>query len=442
MFRSVLKSQGLRQAFALGTGTAIGQGVVVIASPIWSRLYDPADFGRYGLILSFLSTATVAVNLRYDMAIPLARDQDEAVRLTLLALICTIPVSMAAGAIFVLLTARGVLGFGAIAPWSAVFVVLSLVLTGTFSALRYFHVRNSNFGGISAALIGQGFGRALTPIFLSPFKWGWVGLLTGELIGRSLGISGLAKTVLQLASSVAERTTKAKLRDLIRVYHRYPLVFLPSSILDAASAALPVPIIVGLFGVSSGGEFLLAQQIVLAPAALISGSLGDVFHARLVPGARRDPTDLPKLVWRTAFRLMILASVVYTPVACLAPFLSAPIFGAPWSRVGGLVAILSPATIIMVSVSPITRAMFQSKIPQIKLVADLIKLGLPALGLIGGFQLGGTLTKSIVCYSLMVSVSYAAYFAIVLVSIRVSNQLPSVGDNGPRSLSGPPAKDL
>src|SRR5271167_2859174 len=115
MIRSVLRSQALRQAFALGAGTAIGQGAVVIASPIWSRLYDPADFGRYGLVLSFLSTATVAVSLRYDMAIPLARDQDEAVRLTLLALICTIPVSIGAGAIFVLLTARGLLGFGAIA---------------------------------------------------------------------------------------------------------------------------------------------------------------------------------------------------------------------------------------------------------------------------------------------------------------------------------------
>jgi lipopolysaccharide exporter len=425
MIKSVLKSRGLRQVFALGTGTAIGQGVVVIATPIWSRLYGPADFGRYGLILSFLSTATVAVSLRFDMAIPLARDQDEAVRLTLLALICTLPVSLAAGAIFVWLTVRGLLGFGAIAPWSAVFVVLALGLTGAFSALRYFHVRNGNFRGISASLVAQGLGRALTPIFLAPLKWGWVGLLTGELIGRAFGISSLVKA---LVGGVAQLTTRSKLRELFRVYRRYPLVFLPSSILDAASAALPVPLVVGLFGLSSGGEFLLAQQLVLVPASLISGSLGDVFHAQLVPGARRDPSDVPKLVWRTALRLLIFAGAVYLPVACLAPFLSVPIFGAPWARVGTLVAILSPATIIVVAVSPITRAMFLSKIPQIKLIADVIKLGLPAAGLIAGSRLGeDSLTMSVVYYSVMLGLSYLAYFAIVLVSIRVSNQLPSVG---------------
>jgi O-antigen/teichoic acid export membrane protein len=430
MIRAILKSQGLRHAFALGTGTAIGQGIVLIASPLWSRLYAPADFGRYGLILSFLSMATVAVGLRYDIAIPLARDQNEAAQLTLLTLICTIPVSIAAGGIFVLLIVRDLAGFGAIAPWSTIFVVLSLVLTGTFSALRYFHVRSSNFRGIGASLIAQGFGRALTPIFLSPLKWGWVGLLMGEIIGRSLGIRSLAKPILPLVRSVAERTTPVKLRGLFRAYRRYPLVFLPSSILDAASGTLPVPIIVSLFGLSSGGEFLLAQQILSAPAGLISGSLGDVFHAQLVPGAR-GPTDLAKLVWRTAFRLLLVASLVYVPVACIAPFVAVPIFGAPWSRVGAIVAILCPATIIMVAVSPVARAMLVSRIPQIKLVADIIKLSLPALGLIAGFRLGGaSLTKSVAWYSFMVSVSYVAYFAIVLFSIRVSNQLPSVRAGG------------
>lgn len=427
MIRALFRSKGVRQAFALGSGTALGQLAVLVASPIWSRIYDPTDFGRYGLIVSFLSTATAAISLRYDAAIPLARDQEEALRLVLLALFCAVPVSILSGALFLVLALRNMLGFGVVAPWAAVFVVVSLALTSVFSILRYWHVRNSNFRDISGSLVAQGLGRALTPILLSPLRLSWFGLLSGELIGRSLGIRKLAKGLPPLLMDAARLTTPSKLKELLRAYRQYPLVFLPSSILDAASAAIAVPVVVSLYGVSTGGEFLLAQQVVSAPAALICGSLGDVFHAQLVPGANRQAADLPKLVWRTAFRLLILACVIYVPVASLAPSLAVPIFGFSWSRVGQFVAILSPATIIMVAVNPVTRAMLVSRIPHIKLFADLVKLVLPVVGLVLGFKLtDGSVTKSLTIYSGMLVLSYLIYFATVLTSIRANNQLPAM----------------
>jgi O-antigen/teichoic acid export membrane protein len=427
---NLIRGEGFRNAFALGAGTAIGQAAVVLASPVWSRIYLPADFGRYGLIVSFLATASVAVSLRYEIAIPLARDQVEAVRLVLLSLLCTLPVSLAAGGVFLILTSQNLLGFGSIVSWSTFFVVISLVMTGAFSTIRYWHVRNGNFKEISVSLVAQGLGRSISPIVLSSLNWGWLGLFSGELVGRSLGIRNLSRSLMPLLRSVARQTSISEMRGVWRSYRQYPLVFLPSSILDAASAALPIPVFVGLYGISAGGELLLAQQIVLAPAGLICGSLGDVFHSKLVPGGGVASSDLPKLVCRTAAKLLLLAVVVYVPLACLAPFLSVPIFGASWARAGEFVAILSPATIVMIAVNPITRAMFVSRIPQIKLMADVVKLVLPMVGLIGGSKMrGASMATSIACYSLMLGVSYAIYFAIVLLSVRVSNQLPTVQQN-------------
>jgi hypothetical protein len=105
-----------------------------------------------------------------------------------------------------------------------------------------------------------------------------------------------------------------------------------------------------------------------------------------------------------------------------------PIFGAPWTRVGQFVAILAPSTIITTMVSPISRAMFVSKIPQIKLLADVVKLVLPVLALVGAAHfLEASLTKSLMFYSGIVGVCYLIYFGIVLVSIRLSNQIPVIG---------------
>lgn len=424
----LLKSKGIRQAFALGAGTAIGQAAVVAASPIWSRLYDPSAFGRYGVVLSFLGAATVAVSLRFELAVPIAQDDDEALKLVLLALMFNIPVSIIAGGTFLIFSVRGLFGFGSVRTLSVMIVMLSILLAGFFSVLRYWHVRRSGFREISNALVAQGLARALAPILISPLHWGWFGLVSGELAGRSFGIRSLGREIIPQLVRLARRVTISQLWSLVRKYRQYPLVFFPSSMLDALSGAIIIPVLVGIYGLSAGGEFLLAQQIVLAPSALICNSLGDVFHAQLAPGAGRNPMRLPEFVVRTALRLLVVGIAVYVPVACLAPFVAVPIFGAAWSKVGLMVAILAPSTVVTTMVSPISRAIIVSKIPQIKLVADVVKLVFPVLALIGaGHFFGASLTKSLMFYSGMVIVSYLIYLGLILVSVRPTNQLPIKG---------------
>jgi O-antigen/teichoic acid export membrane protein len=420
-----LNSASTRHAIALGMGTALGQLAVTIASPIWSRLYEPADFGRYGLMIAYLTTGTAAVSLRYDLAIPLARNDDESIRLVILSLFCAIPVALCAGGIFFWFTSGGIFGFGRLPAWSAAFVMVSLTLTSIYSTLRFWHVRNSDFSAISTSLVSQGVGRALTPIGLAPLHPGWLGLIAGELLGRTLGIWKLAQPLVPLVRGVAANTSMRHLGELLRHYRQYPLVFLPSSVLDAASGVVALPIMVALFGVATGGEFLLAQQIVMAPAAFIGGSLRDVIHSRLVPCARDNPAALIRIVRETALKLLLLATAIYLPLACLAPILAAQIFGRSWATVGPLVSIMCPAAVVMVAVMPISRAMVFSRVPQIKIAADLVKLILPAGGLIVGAEFKHySLTSSVIGFTVLTGLSYAWYFRVIMYSIRESNQLP------------------
>ena len=368
-----LNSASTRHAIALGLGTALGQSWRSRWPARSGRgLYDPADFGRYGLMIAYLTTGTAAISLRYDLAIPLARNDDESIRLVLLSLFCAIPVSLCTGGIFLWFTSRGIFGFGRLPSWSTVFVIVSLTLTSIYSTLRFWHVRNSDFSAISTSLVSQGVGHALTPIGLAPLHLGWLGLIAGELLGRTLGIWKLARPLVPLVREVVASTSMRQLGELLRHYRQYPLVFLPSSVLDAASGAVALPLMVALFGVATGGEFLLAQQIIMAPAAFIAGSLRDVIHSKLIPCARDNPSELTRHVKRTAIKLFLLAAAIYLPVACLAPLAAAPIFGRSWASVGPLVSIMCPAAVVMVTVSTISRAMVFSRVPQIKFAADFV----------------------------------------------------------------------
>jgi hypothetical protein len=68
----------LRSVLTLAGGTALSQGLIVLASPLLTRLYSPASFGAFTVFVSLLSVLSCVATLRYELAIPLPKDDDEA----------------------------------------------------------------------------------------------------------------------------------------------------------------------------------------------------------------------------------------------------------------------------------------------------------------------------------------------------------------------------
>lgn len=422
MLGAFRKSEFGRSVLKLGTGTAIGQGLVLLASPIWSRLYEPADLARLGLFLSFINTATVAVALRYDLAIPLGKKNDDALTLLLLSLVLIGPVAVLCGIFLAMLSANDLLGFGEL-PVEAAFIAAGLLMaTGVFTALRYWHVGAGNFGQISRSLVLQGVGRAVVPILLAPLKLGWIGLIAGEVAGRTFGTRKLLNPVLPALQIARTLPLRPRIKECAWRYRRFPLIFLPSSVLDAVSAAVALPLFVMLHGLAIGGNFMLAQQVVAAPAALLCASLADVYHQRIVAVAREAPAAVVPMLLRSGGRLLALSMVVLLPVAAFAPFVAGWVFGPQWSESGLLVAVLAPSTAISIAASSLSRALVLTRIPQLKLIADVLKLVLPAAGMIVGYDIGETVTSSAIGFSIMFGVSYALYFLVILYAVRPAYQ--------------------
>ena len=73
------KSRGrsfARNVAVLAGGTALGQGLAVLASPLLTRLYTPSGFGVLAAYTSIFSILLVVVALRYELAIPLPEDDE------------------------------------------------------------------------------------------------------------------------------------------------------------------------------------------------------------------------------------------------------------------------------------------------------------------------------------------------------------------------------
>lgn len=413
-FRQLFGGEFARQVARLAAGTAAGQLIVVAVTPLLTRLYSPSDLGVFGLFASFVGVASVAVCWRLDLGVATAHSRAEAGELVLLCLMVSIPTSIALSAVLAGLIAGQWLSFGLLSAWTVPLALLALVATGVFGALRFWHVRDGDFGVVSRALVTQGAGRAGTSLALGLAATGWTGLVLGDVLGRLLGIRQLWLRARDGLRSVFAHAGKPQIVARLRAARRYPLIVLPSSVIDALAAALPLPAIATLFGPAAAGQFALVWRVATVPAGLLSSSVADVFHSHAVAADVRDPRLVASLLRGTLRRLAWVAAALFVPLCALSPLLFGWVFGPDWSQAGWLMLLLLPMWWSAAVVSPVSRVLLVVGRPGLKLVFDLCYLVLPLAALYGWREQG--LERAVLAYGLAATLAYVL-FAVIMVRV-------------------------
>ncbi len=71
----------MRNVAIMLSGTASGPVISVLIMPVLTRLYTPEDFGVLTLFTSFLTVLVAMPTLRYEAAIPLPDNEEDAANL-------------------------------------------------------------------------------------------------------------------------------------------------------------------------------------------------------------------------------------------------------------------------------------------------------------------------------------------------------------------------
>src|SRR3954447_8520119 len=93
----VLRGPFLKNVAVLASGTAMAQVLTVLAYPILMRLFTPDQFGLFALFGALNMTFVVVASGRYELAIVLAKTEQEAANLLALSLGIVVAVSAASG---------------------------------------------------------------------------------------------------------------------------------------------------------------------------------------------------------------------------------------------------------------------------------------------------------------------------------------------------------
>jgi O-antigen/teichoic acid export membrane protein len=404
----------VRNVAVLSGGSAVAQLINVAIAPVLTRQYLPSHLGEFALFTVFINLATITASLRYEFAIVCARNDREAAQLTWCAFILALPVSAIATVVFFFLIRFSLFGYGSMPLYSVLLIAPALISTAAFSSLRYWLLRSENFGTISRSTVTQNVSRAVTQVGLGALAPSSAGLLLGEILGRS---SGMTRMMRAAWPTLVREKAASRGRDFLQTLNRYrkfAVYSLPSSILETLAASISLPLIVTYYGISAGGSYALVWRALALPQILLTANIADAFYVRAASTWQKDPEALQPLIKKTAGVLLLVGAWPALGLVFLAPRIFEVIFGARWVEAGVLAACVAPSFLAHFVVNPLTRTVLVVERQELKFIYDVMSLIGPIVVFVVAHLRAWPLVMTVIALTSFKAASYIVYFLILL----------------------------
>lgn len=419
-----------RNVGLMATGTAAAQAMALLAAPLLTRLYTPSDFGALGIFVSIIGSLQVLGMLGYHRAIPLPKEEKDGLALLVL---CGAILVVMVGIVSVAVYLLGDLivawtNAPALAPYKWL-LPIGLVFVGSYEILTVWAVRNKGFKTLARTKFSQGAGMVMTQIGMGVGRVGAVGLILGEILGRSLGIGTLLMPLWREYRAGLRQVGIGDLRRMLLRYWRFPGFYLPFLFFNQMGLRLPAILFAVLYGPAVAGLFVLGEKILHAPLTFIGRSIARVYMGEASEIARVNPEQL-RGFFQTTFRHLLLVGALPVAVIMFAgPYLFGIIFGETWQEAGTFVTLLGFPVLLQFTIAPLAQTLVIIERQDTTLFWGLLRFVLIAGGISAAHVLALSETFAVMFYGIGLALSHLALYLILNRYVR-SDMLDRSESNG------------
>lgn len=398
----------LQAVVTISGASALGQMVGLLAIPVISRLYTPADFGIYSTILAVSFVVSAVSTLKLDAAVPLPRDSEDAILL-----------------LRVSLAIAGLIGLGLTAIAGLVSVSFGSASDGLLTVLWIAPLSGAGLGVVGAIVqvllrdqkyFGIAVRNVVQPVLLLFFQvvFGFAAVSNGLVFG--LLVANLSAALLMLATAgiaTLKMPVGYDTSDTRRVVNRYRSFLLanaPASLVNSVGLQIPVMLLTALYGVEVGGNFGMAQRVLSLPMLMVGIAVGQVYLSTLSQAIRAGETDFHRIFYRHSVVLAVGGLVIAVVVAALAPVAFVYILGPDWSAAGQYARALAVALGFQMLSSPLTQTLVALEELRMLLTLDLFRLSVVVTTCVGASSLGFGADEAILALSAGIGSSYVIYW--------------------------------
>ena len=343
------KNKFARNVSVLVSGTTGAQILLILAVPFLTRLYTPEDFGILAVYASLLAFIIVIASLRYELAIPLPKNEVDATNITFLSLLLIIVITIITGimvsffgtSIAKLLNVPILVNYFWLLP-------VGVFFSGIYSVFNYHSIRRKRYKTIAYTE----FIKAIISIMaqFAAFKLGSIGLLLGQVIGQIIGALALARSSLKMSNF--KQIKWNRIHQMANRFRQFPIFSTWNSLLNTTGLYLPSLILAIFFGPATAGLYSIANRVLNLPASIIGRAVGQVFFGDASKVNREK--NLGAFMTKILEKLFSISIPPAIFTILIAPSFFSLVFGDEWKIAGEFASLMVPWVILSFIFSPIS----------------------------------------------------------------------------------------
>ena len=311
----------------------MSQVVVLLMTPVLTRMLGPASFGGLALFSSVYAVLAGVLTMKYEQSILLPKDDETANALTALTVQLSIGLSVIVMAGMTLAWAVGRL------PVYWLCLPLCTALAAVYASIQQWGARLRDYRAYSSSLVlgsvvNSGLSLAYALVFgdspgdlIIGFSCGLVASVGFALARQRNGLRYVCKL---------GRAQLSRFVVLARQYREFPLHVLPTSLAVGAASYGPPLVLGAAYSLSTTGYYAIASKFVLLPSVLLGAAISEAFRAEFM-ARMRDQRALAGFARSLLVKISFAAIPTCLLMAFLAPWAFGLVFGTKYAYSGVLV---------------------------------------------------------------------------------------------------------
>ncbi|WP_019673913.1 oligosaccharide flippase family protein [Psychrobacter lutiphocae] len=401
-----LKNLLPKNSFARGVSVLVGgtvgsQALMILATPLITRLYTPEDFGLLAVFTAILAFFTVVSAGRYDLAIPLPEGDQDAANLAVLC-ICIVSTFTLLSFIFILFFSNNI-ALLLKSPKLANYLLLipiGIFFVGIYQIFSKWSIRQKEFSVIAKTTLYQSLGTIA--IQLTGSSFGAISLIFGYSTGQGIGAVGLARSAFR--KSEFKTVSLKDIKSQAIRYKDFPIYSTGTALFNTASLQFAPIVFITLYGATISGLYALTLRILSMPISLVGNAIGSVFLSE-APKAKREGT-LPDLIIKLHNKLALIGAFPLAILLYFAPDLFSLAFGKEWLKAGVYAQWMAPWIYLQLQWSPLSMLASVLELQRASFISQILSFSFRFGSLILAWQLELSSDNSILVFAIVSAIVY------------------------------------
>lgn len=381
-------------SFLMILSSGIAQIILIITTPIITRLYSPAEFGEFTIFSNIAMILIPIINARYDLLIVNAKNNRIANILSQISFLISLIIILILIPVFIvsaLLFPSFILDF--------IFIIIMLFLVSLTNIFTNYLNKERKYKVLSLINVFRAASMALLQIIFGFLAFGSLGLIIGFSLSYIAGLT-LGYRTFKKHFNIVKDKEEAK---AIFLENKNQLVYsTPSMLVNSLSFSVVVFFIGILYTNTEVGIYGMAIRVLGVPVTIISLGLSKIFMQQ-ANDYYIENGNFRNLLLKFSSALIIVSIILYVPLYLFSEELVNILLGHSWVDAIIVIKIVIPLFVVRLIVSTVSLSVIVLQKQQLELILQAL------------FLVGTTITFIISKIFSLTFLSFVSINTIVLV---------------------------